>query len=490
MVRADRMKLQDLLTVDAVSDARFASLELAGVSADSRTVKAGDLFVAMAGSKDDGLRFVAPALAAGAAAIMAERVPLVPLPEGVAFIKVGDARRALALAAAKFFPRQPPVIAAVTGTSGKTSVAAFTRQIWATLGEPAASIGTVGLVSPRREVYGSLTTPDPVALHRSLDQLAGEGVTHLAMEASSHGLDQRRLDGVRVAAGGFTNLSRDHLDYHPTLDAYLAAKLRLFTDLVEPRGAAVIAADHEHTAAVVAAARQRKLRLLTVGHRGEGIRLNDIGVDGFAQVLRLVYAGTDYSVRLPLPGAFQVENALVAAGLAIATGSEPAATFLALAQLKGAKGRLELVGESSGAPIFVDYAHKPDALAKALEALRPYAANRLVVVFGGGGDRDAGKRPMMGAIAAQLADRVVVTDDNPRSENPATIRAAILAAAPRAVEIGDRREAISTSIAELRRGDVLLIAGKGHETGQIIGKQVLPFSDHDAVAAALGGKGA
>jgi UDP-N-acetylmuramoyl-L-alanyl-D-glutamate--2,6-diaminopimelate ligase len=484
------MKLQDLLTVDAVSDARFASLELAGVSADSRTVKPGDLFVALAGSKDDGLRFVAPALAAGAAAVMAERVPPVPLPEGVAFIKVGDARRALALAAAKFFPRQPQVIAAVTGTSGKTSVAAFTRQIWAALGEPAASIGTVGLVSPMREVYGSLTTPDPVALHRSLDDLAREGVTHLAMEASSHGLDQRRLDGVRVAAGGFTNLSRDHLDYHPTLEAYLAAKLRLFTDLVQPRGAAVIAADHEQAAAVVAAARQRKLRLLTVGHRGEGIRLNGIGVDGFAQVLRLVYAGTEYSVRLPLPGAFQVENALVAAGLAIATGSEPAATFVALAQLKGAKGRLELVGESDGAPIFVDYAHKPDALAKALEALRPYAANRLVVVFGCGGDRDAGKRPMMGAIAARLADRVVVTDDNPRSENPASIRSAILAAAPGALEIGDRREAISKSVADLRRGDVLLIAGKGHETGQIIGKQVLPFSDHDAVVAALEGKGA
>jgi UDP-N-acetylmuramoyl-L-alanyl-D-glutamate--2,6-diaminopimelate ligase len=232
------------------------------------------------------------------------------------------------------------------------------------------------------------------------------------------------------------------------------------------------------------------LRLLTVGRRGEGIRLNDIGVDGFAQVLKLTYAGTDYSVRLPLPGAFQVENALVAAGLALATGSEPAATFLALARLKGAKGRLELVGESNGAPIFVDYAHKPDALAKALEALRPYAANRLTVVFGCGGDRDAGKRPMMGAIAAQLADRVVVTDDNPRSENPASIRAAILAAAPGAVEIGDRREAICNSIAELRRGDVLLIAGKGHETGQIIGKQVVPFSDHEAVAAALEEKGA
>ena len=482
------MKLKNLLTLDAVSDARFDALDVKGISADSRTVKPGDLFVAMAGAKDDGLRFVGQAVASGAAVIMAERVPPLPLPEGVAFVRVGDARRALALAAAKFFPRQPEVIAAVTGTSGKTSVAAFTRQIWAALGAKAASIGTVGLVTPTREVYGSLTTPDPVALHRSLDEIAREGVTHLAIEASSHGLDQHRLDGVRVAAGGFTNLSRDHLDYHPTLEAYLAAKLRLFTDLVQPKGAAVIAADHEHADAVIAAAKQRRLRLLTVGRRGEGIRLVETAIDGFAQVLSLSYAGNDYRVRLPLPGAFQVENALVAAGLAIATGSEPAATFAALAQLKGAKGRLELVGERDGAPIFVDYAHKPDALAKALEALRPYVSGRLIVVFGCGGDRDAGKRPMMGAIAAQMADRVVVTDDNPRSENPAEIRAAILAAAPGAVEIGDRREAIDASIAELRRGDVLLIAGKGHETGQIVGKQVLPFSDHEAVAAALAGR--
>ena len=482
------MKLENLLTPDAVSDARFAALEVAGVSDDSRTVKPGDLFVAVAGTKDDGLRFVGQALAAGAAAVMAERVPPAPLPEGVAFIKVGDARRALALAAAKLFSRQPPVIAAVTGTSGKTSVAAFTRQIWAALGEPAASIGTVGLVTPTREVYGSLTTPDPVALHRSLDELAGEGVTHLAMEASSHGLDQRRLDGVRVAAGGFTNLSRDHLDYHPTIEAYLAAKLRLFTDLIEPGGAAVIFADHEHADAVVAAARKRGLRLLTVGRRGEGIRLLETAIEGFAQALAVACDGSEHHVRLPLPGAFQVENALVAAGLAIATGSAPEATFAALAHLKGAKGRLELVGERNGAPIFVDYAHKPDALAKALEALRPYASGRLTVVLGCGGDRDAGKRPMMGAIAAENADRVVVTDDNPRSEEPAAIRAAILAASPGAIEIGDRRAAIESSIAELRRGDVLLIAGKGHETGQIVGKQVLPFSDHEAVAAALEGK--
>jgi UDP-N-acetylmuramoyl-L-alanyl-D-glutamate--2,6-diaminopimelate ligase len=482
------MKLAKLLTADALSDARFAALDIAGVSADSRAVQPGDLFVAVAGAKTDGLNFIPQALAAGAAAIMAERPPPAPLPAGVAFIKVDDVRRALALAAAKFFPRQPRVIAAVTGTSGKTSVAAFMRQIWTALGYAAASIGTVGLVSPQREVYGSLTTPDPVALHRSLDQLAGEGVTHLAIEASSHGLDQRRLDGVRVAAGGFTNLSRDHLDYHPTLEAYLAAKLRLFTDLIEPGGAAVVAADHEEAEIVATAARRRDLRLVTVGRRGQAIRLVESTIEGFAQALALEHAGREYRVLLPLPGEFQVDNALVAAGLVIATGADPSATFAALGNLKGAKGRLELVGERNGAPIFVDYAHKPDALAKALQALRPYAKRRLVVVFGCGGDRDQGKRPMMGAIAAKLADRVVVTDDNPRSENPAAIRASILEAAPGALEIGDRREAISGSIEDLRQGDVLLIAGKGHETGQIIGKQVLPFSDHEAVAAALAGR--
>src|SRR5262249_8929504 len=436
------MKLADLLTADAVTDARFAALDLTGVSADSRTVKRGNLFVAVAGSNDDGLNFVSQALASGAAAVMAERPPATPLPEAVAFIKVADARRALALTAAKFFSPPPEGIAAVTGPSGKTSGPAVPPPNWRAARHAAASIGTVGLVSPKREVYGSLTTPDPVALHRSLDQLAREGVTHLAIEASSHGLDQRRLDGVRVAAGGFTNLSRDHLDYHPTLEAYLAAKLRLFTDLTGPGGAGVRGADPGPAGAVTAAATRRRLRLISVGRRGDGIRLIETRIEGFAQVIELSHAGREHRVRLPLPGAFQVENALVAAGLVIATGGEPAATFAALAHLKGAKGRLELLGERNGAPIFVDYSHKPDALAKALEALRPYVSGRLVVVFGCGGDRDPGKRPMMGAIAAQLADRVVVTDDNPRSESPAAIRAAILQASPGALEIGDRREAI------------------------------------------------
>jgi UDP-N-acetylmuramoyl-L-alanyl-D-glutamate--2,6-diaminopimelate ligase len=482
------MTLADLLSADVACDPRFAELELLGISADSRTVKPGYLFVAVTGSKDDGLRFVDQALSSGAVAIMAERLPAPALPDGVAFIKVGNVRRALALAAARFFPRQPEVIAAVTGTSGKTSVAAFTRQIWAREEKQAASIGTVGLISPRRETYGSLTTPDPVALHRSLDELVGEGVTHLAIEASSHGLDQHRLDGMRVTAGAFTNLSRDHLDYHPTLEAYLAAKLRLFTELIIPAGAAVVAADNAQSELVIAAARARGLRLLTVGRHGEDIRLCNIAHQGFSQVLTVSHAGEQHAACLPLPGFFQVENALIAAGLAIASGSKPADAFAALAHLRGAKGRLELVGENNGAPIFVDYAHKPDALAKAIEALRPYASNRLVVVFGCGGDRDSGKRPIMGAIAEKLADCVVVTDDNPRTEEPAAIRAAILAAAPGAIEIGDRREAIGAAISKLRRGDVLLIAGKGHETGQIIGKQILPFSDHEAVAAALAGK--
>jgi UDP-N-acetylmuramoyl-L-alanyl-D-glutamate--2,6-diaminopimelate ligase len=463
-------------------------VEIAGVCSDSRAVKPGYLFVAVTGTKVDGLSFVGDAIASGARAVIAERLSSEGPPPGVAFIKVGNARRALALAAAQFYARQPKVIAAVTGTSGKTSVAAFARQIWTALGGQAASIGTVGLVSPKRKIYGSLTTPDPVALHLSLEELADGGVTHLAIEASSHGLDQHRLDGLRIRAGAFTNLSRDHLDYHPDLESYFAAKLRLFRELILPDGAAVIAADTPYSEAVVQAARARRLHVLTVGSRGAHILLRASKPDGFSQIVTVAYGGTDFQVRLPLPGSFQIENALVAAGLAIATGSAPEPAFAALAQLKGAKGRLELVGERNGAPIFVDYAHKPDALAKALSALRPYVRGRLVVVFGCGGDRDPGKRPMMGAVAAQLADSVVVTDDNPRSEDPALIRAQILKNSPGAREIPDRREAIGTSIAQLRSGDVLLIAGKGHETGQIIGKQVLPFSDHEAVADALAGK--
>ena len=478
------MKLADLALPDVRFNPRFAALELSGIASDSRKVKPGFLFVAVAGTKADGLAFLPQALAAGAAAVMAERKP--DLPESVAFIQTDNVRRALALAAARFFPRQPGTIAAVTGTSGKTSVAAFTRQIWNSLGFAAASVGTVGVVSPKGETYGSLTTPDPIELHRTLDQLTGEGVTDLALEASSHGLDQHRLDGVRVSAGAFTNLSRDHLDYHPTMEAYLTAKLRLFSDLIAPNGAAVINVDDCYGAKVLDAAEARGLKVLTVGAGGEGIRLVDGVIDGFGQIVVLAHAGREYRIRLPLVGAFQVQNAAVAAGLAIATGAEPAAVFAALEKLQGAKGRLELAGTFRSAPVFVDYAHKPDALQKTLEALRPYTRGRLTVVFGCGGDRDAGKRPIMGKIAVENADHVIVTDDNPRSENPAAIRRGILAAARGAEEIGDRGEAIRTAVKRLNDGDVLLIAGKGHETGQIVGDRILPFSDQDAVRAALG----
>ncbi len=480
------MLLADLLRDSAALDPRTGAIAVSGLTVDSRAVKPGHVFFAVPGSKADGLAFVDKAVAAGAIAVVAERAPA-RLPVGVAFVPVENARRALALAAARLYPRQPGTIAAVTGTSGKTSVAAFARQIWEALGHPAASVGTVGVVTPARETYGSLTTPDPVALHRTLDELAGEGITHLAIEASSHGLDQHRLDGVRVAAGGFTNLSRDHLDYHPTVDAYLKAKLRLFDSLVADDGAAVIDVDHEHSDAVVAAARARGLRLVTVGRRGDGIRLIETKINGFAQAILVEHAGETYALTLPLVGGFQVENALVAAGLVIATGGAPEKVFAALSSLKGAKGRLDLVGDKDGAPVFVDYAHKPDALEKVLDALRPYATRELVVVFGCGGDRDAGKRPLMGEIATRHADRVIVTDDNPRSESPAAIRKAILTAAPGAAEIGDRAEAIRAAVASLEAGDVLLVAGKGHETGQIVGDRILPFSDHEAVAAALRG---
>ncbi len=479
------MKLREILPPDAEFDPRHAGLEAGGLTADSRAIKRGDVFVAIAGGKADGLRFADAAIAAGAAAIVADRLPQTPLSVNVPFVRVGNTRRALAFIAAKFYPRQPHIIAAVTGTSGKTSVVAFTRQIWSALGHRAASIGTIGMVSPSGESYGSLTTPDPVALHRSLDTLAGDGITHLAIEASSHGLDQYRLDGLRIAAGGFTNITRDHLDYHPSFEAYLAAKLRLFEDLLAPGAAAVVDVDHDHANVVVAAAATHGLKVMTVGRSGTGIRLLHSVIDGFSQMLQLEYEQKHFRVHLPLVGEFQVENALVAAGLALSTGGNAGLVFAALEQLTGAKGRLERVGSSRGAQIFVDYAHKPDALAKALDALRPYASGKLVVVFGAGGDRDRGKRPLMGAVASEKADRVIVTDDNPRGEDAAAIRAAIIAAAHGAAEIGDRREAIRRAIADLRAGDVLLIAGKGHETGQIIGDRVIPFSDHEAVATAL-----
>ena len=467
----------------------MGTIDVTGLTADSRAVRPGFAFFAVPGTKADGGSFVADAIAKGAVAIVAERAPPGPMPAGVVCLLVDDVRRALARAAAAFHPHQPAIIAAVTGTSGKTSVAAFCRQIWTTLGHPAASLGTIGIVAPSGSTYGSLTTPDPVTLHQTLDRLATEGVTHLALEASSHGIGQRRLDGVRLAAGAFTNLSRDHLDYHADLDDYLQAKLRLFTTLLPDGAPAVINADSDAASAVRSACEARGLPIFAVGRAGSRLRLIEARLDDLAAVLVLDADGHRIEARLPLAGDFQVQNALVAAGLCIATGAPPENVLAALATLEGAPGRLELVGRKHGAPVFVDYAHKPDALEKVLETLRPLASGKLALVVGCGGDRDQGKRPIMGEIAARAADRVIVTDDNPRSEKPAAIRRAILdgAAGGRAeiVEIGDRAAAIHTAVDRLEPGDVLVIAGKGHETGQIVGGTVLPFSDLDCARSAL-----
>lgn len=467
---------------EAGLDPAAAAVAVSGITADSRAVKPGFVFAALAGSKTDGAKFAPAAIEAGAVAILAEAALEVPAP----VVKVADARRELALAAARLHPRQPAAIAAVTGTSGKSSSVTFLRQIWAFSGLSAASLGTLGVTKPSGATYGSLTTPDPVSLHRTLDELAAEGVTHLAMEASSHGLDQRRLDGVRLKAAGYTNLSRDHMDYHPTVEHYRDAKLRLFRDFFPAGGGASICVDGDDAAHFVSAAREARLDVLTIGRRGgEGIELKRVVRDGMGQTLTVAYDGRVRDVRLPLAGDFQADNALLAASLAIQTGVDPDVAFAALEQLEGVPGRLDLVGEANGAAVFVDYAHKPDALAAVLKALRPFAKSRLIVVFGAGGDRDPGKRPLMGEAATQGADLVFVTDDNPRSEDPASIRKAILAAAPGAREIGDRRAAIEAAIGEAKAGDVVVVAGKGHETGQIMGDRTLPFSDHEVVRETL-----
>ncbi|POR56967.1 UDP-N-acetylmuramoyl-L-alanyl-D-glutamate--2,6-diaminopimelate ligase [Bosea psychrotolerans] len=455
-----------------------------GVAFDSRTVAPGAVFVALAGAKADGARFIADAVARGATAIVSGQPRPGDLDGAIAFAQVEDPRLALSLAAAVVHPRQPATIVAVTGTSGKSSVADFTRQIFQALGHEAASLGTVGIVTSKGSKYGSLTTPDPLSLHASLDKLAGEGITHLAMEASSHGLDQRRLDGVRLKAGGFLNLGRDHLDYHPTVEDYLDAKLRLW-DLL-PKGAPVVINRDEPYAEQAAAAAQRGGHpLIGVGRKGETLRLVDVRRDGFAQRLVVSFDGGTTTLDLPLVGDYMAGNALVAAGLAIATGEIVPAALSALMELRGVPGRLERVGEVRGGLVLVDYAHKPDALLAALTTLRGYASGRLICVFGCGGDRDRGKRPLMGQIAAEKADIAIVTDDNPRSEDPAAIRAQIMAASPRLREIGDRAEAIRHAVGLLDAGDVLVVAGKGHETGQIIGDRTLPFSDQDVVRAAI-----
>jgi UDP-N-acetylmuramoyl-L-alanyl-D-glutamate--2,6-diaminopimelate ligase len=479
------MTLGELFGLEAKLPEGLSRVPITGLAADSREVKPGYLFAALPGVKTDGTRFIAQALERGAAAILVPRGAK-GATNSAAIIEDSDPRRRLALIAARFYGLQPKTAVAVTGTNGKTSVAAFVRQLWAGQGFKAASLGTVGVVTPSGTKILKHTTPDPIELHAILAALAKEGVTHLALEASSHGLQQRRVDGVTLAAGAFTNISRDHLDYHASFEDYFAQKLRLFTELLPPGAIAVVDVDSEAGLRVAAVSEARGLKLLSVGRAGKDLRLVSAELDGFGQTLVIEHDGKQYRVRLPLVGAFQASNALVAAGLALATGASAATILPMLASLQGARGRLDLAGTARvGAPIFIDYAHTPDALAKALDALRPYVENRLLVVFGCGGDRDKGKRPEMGKIAVAKADLAIVTDDNPRSENPAAIRSQILNAAPGAIEIGDRALAIGEAISRLERGDVLLVAGKGHETGQTIGATVIPFSDHDAVEAAL-----
>jgi UDP-N-acetylmuramoyl-L-alanyl-D-glutamate--2,6-diaminopimelate ligase len=487
---------QNILTAGKVGKSPMESVgDFAGLASDSREVKPGYLFAALSGTRANGAAFMSDAVKRGAIAVLARPEARGDAEKlGVQFIADENPRLRLARLAAKFFAAQPKTVAAVTGTNGKTSVSVFLRQIWAALGHSAASMGTIGVVTPSGEISLAHTTPDPIEVHRILKRLAGEGVDHLALEASSHGLDQYRLDGVKVAAAGFTNLTRDHLDYHKDIDAYLAAKLRLVTELVEPDGIVVVNADNEYSEAFVAAAKARGLKVISVGAKGETVKLILRTPHGDGQTLNVLYNDVAFEIALPLAGDFQASNVLVAAGLAIGLGDPAEKVFATLTNLKGAAGRLEKVAYAkSGAPIYVDYAHTPDALETVLKAIRPHVANHLHVVFGCGGDRDKGKRPLMGAAANKFADDVIVTDDNPRGEDPATIRKEALAGAPGAREIGDRATAIQDAIASLGKGDILVIAGKGHESGQIVGTEIRPFLDKDeAVKAALslGGRAA
>jgi UDP-N-acetylmuramoyl-L-alanyl-D-glutamate--2,6-diaminopimelate ligase len=474
-----------MVSAAGMSEVAVLPVAITGITADSRAVAPGFLFAALPGAKADGRRFIADAVARGAVAVLAPLgtewpagVPLRPMVQDV------EPRRALARLAAAHAGLQPATVVAITGTNGKTSTAEFLRQL---APAPAASLGTLGVIAPGRPGGAGLTTPDPVSLAQTLAALAQEGVGYAAMEASSHGLDQFRLDGVRLAAAGFTNLTRDHLDYHGTMAAYRTAKLRLFAELLPPRAPAVASSelDGETTEALRAIAADRGLRLQFVGADGDAIRLLRAVPHAGGQYLDLLVDGTRRTVELKLPGRFQADNALLAAGLAQATGAGDALDRLAT--LTGVRGRMELAATlPNGAAVYVDFAHTPDALERLLAALRPHTAGRLHVVFGAGGDRDPGKRPLMGNAVRRLADVAVVTDDNPRSENPATIRAAILAACPQAREIGDRAAAIASAIDALQAGDVLVVAGKGHESGQTIAGVTHPFDDVATVRAIAG----
>jgi UDP-N-acetylmuramoyl-L-alanyl-D-glutamate--2,6-diaminopimelate ligase len=450
-----------------------------GFAIDHRKVAPGTIFGAFRGSRFNGEDYIQAAVDAGAAAVVARPEASV---SGAIHVADAEPRREFARLAARYFAPFPETVVAVTGTNGKTSTVELARQLWRMEGHVAASIGTLGVTTADEQISTGLTTPDIVTFLANMAGLRREGVTHAAFEASSHGLSQYRTEGLPVRAGAFTNLSRDHLDYHVTMEAYLEAKLRLFTEVIDADGAAVVWADDDASARVAELATERGLRLLTVGTRGETLKLTKRQATQLGQTLTIEAEGKTHNVKLPLIGAYQAANALTAAGLLLATGSDLAKTFENLGRVAPVRGRLERAAISrAGAPIYVDYAHTPDAIEAAIAALRPHAKARLIVLFGAGGDRDAGKRPEMGAVAVRLADRVIVTDDNPRGEDPAAIRREVMAGAPGAIEISGRREAIAAAIAEAGPDDIVLLAGKGHEQGQIVGAgenlRVLPFDD-------------
>lgn len=484
------MRLSELMAGDqaALKHAQGQDPDITGLTADSRTVKDGYIFAALSGAKDDGSKYIADAIKLGAAAILAKDGTPRPSAPTVPLIPVENPRKRYAQLAARFYGQQPANIAAITGTNGKTSTAIFTEQLWTIMGNMSGSIGTLGIRAAGAKIPGSLTTPDPVALHQGLNEMYEIGVTHVAMEASSHGLDQHRLDGVKVTVAAFTNLSRDHLDYHGSFDKYFAAKARLFSDLLVADGTAVLNADVEQFATLKAMCEKRGLTVMSYGENADDIKLVSAIPDSTGTKLTLLANKGEYKIHLPLMGSFQVMNALAALAIVIASGADIDPAVLALEKLEGVRGRMELVGKTSfGAPVFVDYAHTPDALETVIKAVRPHCKGRIVCVFGAGGDRDTGKRPLMGKVAQDFADIAIITDDNPRSENPATIRAAIKKACDGGIEIGDRADAIKRGIGILQRNDVLIIAGKGHERGQIIGDQVMPFDDASVARSILAG---
>ncbi len=455
-------------------------VEIGGLTSDSRKAAPGFLFAALQGASADGRGYIADAVARGAVAVLAADGTRLDDGISIPLFTAPNPRLQYARMAARFHAPQPSTVAAVTGTNGKSSTCEFVRQIWTATHRPSATLGTLGLVAPGITRSGGLTTPDPTDLHADLQALAQGGVQHVAIEASSHGLDQYRLDGLKVAAAAYTNLTRDHLDYHGTMERYFDAKARLFSELLVHGGAAVINLDDPYGEELASRAKKRGATLYTYGRKGRELRLLDARALPHGQVLKLEILGRRVETQLPLIGEFQTLNALAAVGLALGTSIPVDDAVPVLATLTGARGRMEHAASlSNGAAIFVDYAHTPDALERVLLAMRPHTDNRLVVVFGCGGDRDKGKRPMMGALAMRLADVAIVTDDNPRTENAAQIRREVLAGAQGAREIADRATAIFTAVSELKAGDILVIAGKGHEQGQIVGKDVLPFDDLD-----------